>query len=128
MRVEANSTFTYFYEMVPYAAVAGEVFDGLAARHLLASNADVTQVDDEEPTGDQEQVVEPHDLDVATAKISDVLDWVGNDQERALEAHAIEEAKGDKARPRLLAQLEAIAAGDKTVVEGSEDETSDSDD
>jgi hypothetical protein len=124
MRVKANSTFTYFYEMVPYTATAGEVLDGLAARHLLAANADVTELDEDladDPPADTSQV------DV-TAKISDVLDWVGDDAERALEAHAAEEAKSDKARPRLLARLEEIATGDQTTAEGSEDETSDSDD
>jgi hypothetical protein len=115
MRVKANSSFTYFYDMVPYQAAAGEEFDGLAARHLLATNADVTSLD-EEPAAESEQAAAVDGLDIS-AKISDVLAWVGSDEDRAVEAHAAEEAKGDKARPRLLAQLEAIAAGSPVAVD-----------
>lgn len=119
MRVKANTSFTYFYDMVPYQAKAGEEFDGLAARHLVATNADVTSLD-EEPAAESGQSVAPVDeLDI-TAKISDVLAWVGDDQTRALEAHAAEENK-DKPRPRLLSQLEAIAAGTPSDVDDDAD-------
>jgi hypothetical protein len=108
MRVKANSSFTYFYDMVPYKVEAGEVHEGLAARHLVATKADVTVLD-EEPAAEPEQAVDGPDV---SAKIADVLAWVGTDEARALEAHAAEEAK-DKPRPRLLAQLEAIATGEQ---------------
>ena len=115
MRVKANSSFTYFYDMVPYQAAAGEEFDGLAARHLVATNADVTSLD-EKPAAEPEQVIAPVDeLDIS-AKIADVLAWVGDNADRALDARAAEEAKGDKARPRLIAQLEEIAAGEPPAV------------
>jgi hypothetical protein len=115
MRVKANSRFTYFYDMVPYVVEAGEVHDGLAARHLVATNADVTVLD-EKPAAGPEQAVAGDQLDIS-GKISDVLAWVGVDEARALEAHAAEEAKGDKARTRLLAQLEEIAAGTPAPVD-----------
>lgn len=119
MRVKTNSSFTYFYDMVPYRVEAGEVHDGLAARHLVATNADVTVLD-EEPATDAAPAEAAGGLDVSV-KIADVLAWVGTDEARALEAHAAEEAKGDKARPRLLAQLEEIAAGNPTPVEAAGD-------
>lgn len=115
MRVKANTKFTYFYDMVPYSVEAGSVHEGLAARHLVATNADVTVLD-EEPAAGPEQVAAGNELDIS-AKISDVLAWVGTDEARALEAHAAEEAKGDKARTRLLAQLEEIAAGKPAPVD-----------
>jgi 3-hydroxyisobutyrate dehydrogenase-like beta-hydroxyacid dehydrogenase len=114
MRVTANSDLTFFYEMVPYTVTAGQVVDGAGARHLLATGADVTVLDEEpaaEPVAESKRAEVVDGLDIS-AKIDDVLAWVGDDPERALEAHAAEEAKGDKARTRLLAQLEEIATGD----------------
>jgi hypothetical protein len=42
-----------------------------------------------------------------TAK--DVIDWVGDDQQRARQALAAEQAKGDEARTTLVARLSKIA-------------------
>jgi hypothetical protein len=116
MRVKANKDLTFFYEMVPYTVTAGQVVDGPGALHLLATGADVTALDEEPATAlaaepELEQTELSGKLDIG-AKIGDVLAWVGNDPDRATEAHAAEEAKGDKARPRLLAKLEEIAAGE----------------
>ena len=115
MRVKTNRDITFFYEMVPYSVANGTVVGGIVARHLLATGADVAPEDDEAAgflaareetsTADVAAPVDQLDID---AKIDDVLAWVGNDPERALEAHTAEEAKGDKARPRLLAKLTEI--------------------
>lgn len=42
-----------------------------------------------------------------TAK--DVVDWVGDDQQRARQALAVEQSKGDEARTTLVARLTKIA-------------------
>lgn len=98
MRVTATEDFSFTYGMVPYAVTKGTVISGSAARHLLDSKAPVA----EEP---EPKAISPDvELDI-DGKIDDVLAWVGDDPERALEAHGLEEAKGDKARPRLLSKL-----------------------
>lgn len=136
MRVTADKDLTFYYELVPYSVSGGAVVEGTAAVHLLKTGAAVTPVDDdarafiatrdaeaaaeaeaEEPVAQQDDATSGLDI---TAKMPDVLAWVGDDPGRALAAHAAEEAKGDKARPRLLAQLEEIATGD-TDVEDDED-------
>jgi hypothetical protein len=112
MRVQANRDITFFYEMVPYTVTAGQVVDGVGAEHLVATGADVTVLDEEPAVAaEPEKPAAVDGLDIS-AKIDDVLAWVGDDPERALEARAAEEARGDKARTRLLAQLEEIATGD----------------
>lgn len=112
MRVQANRDLTFFYGMVPYTVTAGQIVDSAGARHLLDTGADVTVLDEEPPAAvEAVQATAGGELDI-TGKISDVLAWVGDNQDRALEAHAAEEAK-DKPRTRLLAQLEEIATGEQ---------------
>lgn len=48
------------------------------------------------------------EADSGVAKVADVLASVGDDPERARAALAVEQARGDKARSTLVAQLEAI--------------------
>lgn len=47
------------------------------------------------------------ELDI-TKPIEAILAWVGEDPERALEAFAVEQARGGSARQTLLAKLEAL--------------------
>lgn len=115
MRVQANRDLTFFYGMVPYTVTAGQIVDSAGARHLLDTGADVTVLDEEPPAAvGAVQATAGGELDI-NGKISDVLAWVGDNQDRALEAHAAEEAK-DKPRTRLLAQLEEIATGEQAPV------------
>lgn len=46
---------------------------------------------------------------VPTGNITDVLNWVGDDADRAARALTVEQAKGDRARSTLVADLEQIA-------------------
>ena len=110
MRVTADETFTAVIKGGQMLDVTkGDVFKGDVATYLLDSGAPVT-ADEVEPVGevepDQDGPDEPFDVKAAT--IDAVLAWVGDDAERALEAHTAEESKGDKARPRLLARLTEI--------------------
>lgn len=99
MRVTAQSSFTVVIQGGQMLDVkTGDAFTGDVAVYLLHSGADVAG-DEPEPAE-----VPGDELDI-DGKIDDVLAWVGDDPERALEAHAAEEAKGDKARPRLLSKL-----------------------
>lgn len=103
MRVTAQEDFT--------AVIAGgqlldckmgDTFKGDVARRLFESGAPVEVAESNED--EAEEIATPDELDI-DGKIDDVLEWVGDDSDRALEAHSLEEAKGDKARPRLLSKL-----------------------
>ena len=103
MRVTADETFTAVITGGQMLDITkGDTFKGDVATYLLDSGAPVT-VDEVEPEQD-----DPEPFDVKAATIDAVLAWVGDDAERALEAHTAEESKGDKARPRLLARLTEI--------------------
>ncbi len=110
MRVTAQSNFTAVIQGGQMLDVkAGDEFTGDVAAYLLRTGADVVEAgeQDEEPEKSETPEVEGSagaSLNI-DGKIDDVLEWVGDDKARALEAHAAEEAKGDKARPRLLGKL-----------------------
>ncbi len=106
MRVTAEQDFTAVIHGGQMLTITkGDVLKGDVARYLLDTGAAV--VEDPAETG-EEQAPSAEVLDVKTATIDAVLAWVGNDPDRALEAHEIEESKADKARPRLLAALVEI--------------------
>lgn len=118
MRVVVNEDMKVFHGHVPTELKKGQEVSGSLAELLLTSasrkvtrlGADLVpeSVGDEEPLAeveDAESEAEAADEVNIDGKIDDVLAWVGNDAERALEAHSAEEAKGDKARPRLLSKL-----------------------
>lgn len=112
MRVTADESFTaVIYGGQMLDITKGDVLKGDVANYLLDSGAPVTADETDEQTEElvtgsvaPEPVEETDELNI-DGKIEDVLAWVGDDAERALEAHAAEEAKGDKARPRLLSKL-----------------------
>lgn len=120
MRVTAQSSFTAVIQGGQMLDVKpGDEFTGDVGVYLLRSGADVVAADEEapateEPSGTDEDE-EPEDpeasepLDIS-GKIEDVLAWVGDDPDRAAEARAAEEAKGDRARPRLLSKLAELEA------------------
>ena len=102
MRVVVNEDMKVFHGHVPTELKKGQEVSGSLAELLLAgASRKVTRVDDPEPPAGDEP---PDGLDI-DGKIDDVLAWVGDDPERALEAHSAEEARGDKARSTLLAKL-----------------------
>lgn len=113
MRVVVNEDMKVFHGHVPTELKKGQEVSGSLADLLLTSAfRKVTRLDSDaveqvgEP-GSPEETEETEEVDELNVdgKIEDVLAWVGDDPERALEAHTAEEAKGDKARPRLLAKL-----------------------
>lgn len=90
-------------------ALAGEEPDENAAAVRALLDAGITPVADHVDEDDaDDDPVEPGDIDIATSTIDQVLDWVGNSSDRALAAHDIEEARGDRARSTLLAKLAEI--------------------
>lgn len=118
MQVTADEAFTAVHQcqMLPFEKDA--VIEGDIAAYLIRTGAPVTPSDDDardvaegkvaEPTPEPETEPEPPaDLDI-TGRIDEVLTWVGDDPERALTAHAAEEARGDQARSTLLAKLAEI--------------------
>ena len=67
-----------------------------------------------EPTDAPDASVEPAPADGfdPDASIADLVDYVGDDPDRAREVLAAESAKGDDARKTLVAKLEAVASGE----------------
>lgn len=127
MRVTVDETLTAIHRCQLLTFQQGEQVRGDIAAYLLRSGAAVSPADDEahallEPpvvddsaeseddsTGDDlEDGPEGGELDISASTIDQVLAWVGDNPERALTAHAAEEARGDKARTRLLAKLAEI--------------------
>lgn len=104
MRVIVNEDMKVFHGHVPVALKAGQEVSGdLAEMLLTGTRGKVSRVDStEEPEPPLEA---PSDELNIEGKIEDVLAWVGDDPERALEAHSAEEDRGDKARSTLLAKL-----------------------
>jgi hypothetical protein len=126
MRVVATESFKTYYKMVCIDVEEGEGFDGEFADFLITGGAPVEpagadkspepaapQRPEDPPAGpesdsDPEPDGEPGDeLDI-TGTAADVLEWVGDDPQRAAEARAAESAK-DKPRSTLLTKLDAIA-------------------
>lgn len=79
-----------------------------AARALLDAGITPTQASAIADDADEIVSVAPGDIDIAASTIDQVLAWVGDDSDRALAAHASEEARGDKARSTLLSKLAEI--------------------
>lgn len=100
MRVRATQAFAAVRDCQIIELTAGQEVDGDIAAYLLNTGAAVELLD-----GDPVDIVDELHID---GKIEDVLAWVGDDTDRALAALEAEEAKGDKARPRLLAKLNEI--------------------
>ncbi|GIH70338.1 hypothetical protein [Sphaerimonospora thailandensis] len=137
MRAIATQAFKAYYNMQPLTFAAGEEFVGDAAVYMLRTGAPVEPADDEarqvlaghqdgehqeEPTPDEpggsapgpaeEEGDDPDGQDQGgpldiNGTISEILAWVGVDEDRALEAHDAEQAKA-KPRPTLLSALDAI--------------------
>lgn len=120
MQVTADETFTAVHRCQLISVEKGATIEGDIAAYLLRTGAAVTPADDdaqrvaegeedetpETPELDEEPEV-ASDLDI-TGTIDQVLAWVGDSPEKALQAHQAEEERGDKARSTLLAKLAEI--------------------
>ncbi|SEN86805.1 hypothetical protein [Nonomuraea pusilla] len=114
MRAVATEAFKAYYGMQPLDFPEGHEFSGDVAVYMLQTGAPVEPADDEarallsaaeaQPPAPEEQDVPPID-----GTINEVLAWVGDDQERAVQARDEESAR-DKPRSTLLAQLDEIIA------------------
>jgi hypothetical protein len=123
MQVTVDETLTVIHKCQLLTFQKDETVRGDIAAYLLRTGAAVSPADDdaqrladgvpaEEAT--PEAAVQPtesssdgSELDI-TGTIDQVLAWVADDSERALAAHAAEEARGDKARTTLLSKLAEI--------------------
>ena len=124
MRVRMLKAVTAYWNYEVRTFQLDEEFDGDLARHLAdnseTGSVEVLETDPEpEPEGgdvgeDDGDAPEPGEDDVPDGPVPvdgtavDVLDWVGDDPERAAEALAAEQAK-DKPRSTLVKQLEKLA-------------------
>lgn len=120
MRVVVNEDMKVFHGHVPVELKKGQEVSGSLAELLISSaprkvvrlDAEPAPVSDEPPIDEPDVADEdesaPDTIDVAGSTIDQVLEWVGDNAERALAAHAAEETRGDKARTRLLAKLTEI--------------------
>jgi len=110
VRVVVNEDMKVFHGHVPVALKAGQEISGDLAELLLAgTRGKVTRVDPDEEPAEVPRSEEVDKLNI-DGKIDEVLAWVGDDLDRAAEARAAEEAKGDRARPRLLSKLAEFEA------------------
>lgn len=103
--VKATETFSVYWNYQVWHLVAGEEVSGGLADYLLATSSPVEQTS----PGPAE------DLDgdgVPDGTRDQVLEWVGDDRQRAQAAWDAEVAKGDKARSTLLATLEQLLSAE----------------
>lgn len=111
MRVRVDENIKIFHGHVAVRLAEGQEASGeLAALLLERAPKKVTRLD-ADPNGNGGQGDGPQEPPVSLADAStatEVLAWVGEDQERAAEALAAEEA-ADKPRSTLVKQLKKLA-------------------
>lgn len=78
---------------------------------MSTSNPYAAKTADENAEIASSDTQEPEALEVPAGSVSEVLAWVGEDQERA--AAALEAEKAGHARKTLVAKLEELTADDK---------------
>lgn len=110
MRVRVDENIKLFQGHVPVRLAAGQEVSGeLAALLLERAPKKVTRLDaDPEEGGGGDGSKEPPASLADASTATEVLAWVGEDQERAAEALAAEEA-ADKPRSTLVKQLKKLA-------------------
>lgn len=121
MRVKVLENASPYYNYGIVRLEKGEEVKGGLALFLLETGADVEPLDEDAKAwkplvadaadSGTNKAEPPAELDI-DATAADVLDWVGDDPERADEALAKETAK-DKPRTTLVKALEKIAAQDE---------------
>lgn len=102
MQVKVDSGFTAVHKCQLLTFTPGQVVKGDIASYLLGTGAAVTQLD----VKPDEPAAPVDELDIS-GTIEQVLDWVGDNQDRALEA-SLAESEKEKPRPRLLGRLNEI--------------------
>lgn len=112
MRVRVDENIKLFQGHVPVRLAEGQEVTGeLAALLLERAPKKVTRLDaDPVGGGEGEGDKEPPDSLADASTTAEVLAWVGENQERAAEALAAEEA-ADKPRSTLVKQLKKLAEG-----------------
>ncbi|MFF4536547.1 hypothetical protein [Streptomyces aureus] len=113
MRVKVLEDIAPYFNYGITPLSAGEEVAGDLAAYLASTRSPVEPLDGEAralfegdaPAADNEPADGELDIEATAA---DVLDWVGDDPERASEALAAEQAK-DKPRSTLVKQLEKLA-------------------
>lgn len=100
MQVKVDSGFTAVHKCQLLTFTPGQVVKGDIASYLLDTGAAVTQLEPDEPA------VPVDELDI-TGTIEQVLDWVGGNPDRALEA-SLAESEKEKPRSSLLGRLNEI--------------------
>jgi len=124
MRVRADQKFRTYVNGALLRASEGSVWEGAAARAMLATRCPVTVLEAdpepedvsevEAPEVDEDPQEEPSDEPteesegVPDGNVSDILDWVGDDKDRAREALDVERGK-ERPRASLVKQLNTIA-------------------
>lgn len=126
MQVTVDETLTAIHQCQLLTFQKDDTVSGDIAAYLLRTGAAVSPADDDaqrladgvlaeeetleaaEQSGDSTREVTELDI---SGTIDQVLAWVGGNPDRALAAHAAEEARGDKARSSLLAKLTDIGVG-----------------
>lgn len=103
-RARVTEPFNTYYEGVPLSFAAGDVIEGPIADFLYEGGSAVEPVKD----GDEQHGPDGGESKVPDGSAKDVLDWVGDDPERAQAALDAEAAK-DKPRSTLQADLKKIA-------------------
>lgn len=108
MRVRVNENIKLFQGHVPVRLAKDMVVTGeLAALLVERAPTKVTRLDDPEQDGRDPGDPPPSDeLDI-TASVGKVLDWVGDNSERAVRAQAAEQAT-EHPRATLLKQLSKL--------------------
>jgi hypothetical protein len=107
MRVVATKDFKTYYRMVSVQVTEGQEFEGPFAEFLVNGRCpvDVIAADNASERSDGDGGL---DIDGTAAQI---LDWVGDDPERARAALNAENEK-DKPRSTLVKKLEELAGGE----------------
>lgn len=113
MRVKVLEDIAPYFNYGITPLSAGEEVAGDLAAYLASTRSPVEPLDSEAralfegdaPAADSELADGELNIEATAA---DVLDWVGDDPERAAEALAAEQAK-DKPRSTLVKQLEKLA-------------------
>ena len=112
MRVRTTEAISAYFNYQITELPAGAEVSGEFAEYLAATGAPVDVLDGPEPAasgpaGGSDQ--SPDEVPDGTAAV--VLDWVGDDTDKARRALEAEQARGDKARSTLVAALTKLASG-----------------
>jgi len=101
MQVKATEKFSVYWNYQVWNLAEGETVSGGLADYLLKTSSPVEEI----ATG---PAVDVDGDGVPDGTVGQVLEWVGQDRERAALALAAEQSKGDGARATLVTALNKI--------------------